>query len=103
MQWFGQVENGEVDWMPDGRCSTQESDNQQESEVEAAVKLLQEQVRSIRVSTPRNLVLSCDSGVWSRMRRGLWCDWQVGELQTTIAGVAERVDDALPAAGEADV
>lgn len=89
--------------MPDGRCSTQESDNQQESEVEAAVKLLQEQVRSIRVSTPRNLVLSCDSGVWSRMRRGLWCDWQVGELQTTIAGVAERVDDALPAAGEADV
>jgi len=58
MQRFGQVGNGEIDWIPDGRCTTLESKNQQESEVEAAVKLLQQQVRVIwPLATP--LVLAC--------------------------------------------
>ena len=45
----GQVDSGKIDWIPQGRCLTQESQNREEdrkgSGVEAVVKLLQQQVR----------------------------------------------------------
>ena len=45
----GQVDSGKIDWIPQGRCLTQESQNREEdrndSDVEAVVKLLQQQVR----------------------------------------------------------
>ena len=42
---------GEIDWIPDGRCSTQEAAAQEESPMEATVKLMQSQVREIRLTS----------------------------------------------------
>jgi hypothetical protein len=65
-----QVEMGEIDWIPDGRCATLETAEGEDGEVEAAVKLLQEQVRPMpltpchvpaaRITTFRLLTRMCD-------------------------------------------
>ena len=51
---LGQVDSGKIDWIPQGRCLTQESRNREEdrkdSGVNAAIQLLQQQVRVTRFS-----------------------------------------------------
>ena len=42
---------GEIDWIPDGRCSTQEAAAQEESPMEATVKLIESRVREIRFTS----------------------------------------------------
>ena len=42
-----EVEEGSISWIPDGRCSTGENDETEDGEVEAAVKVLQDQCDSM--------------------------------------------------------
>ena len=89
---------GEIDWIPDGRCSTQEAAAQEESPMEATQKLMQSQVREIfviHIIHDMRVITCLSLGFWSRVRDSA-TNSQMNQMQATLAAVVEHIGADVP-------